>query len=174
MLYLKNSLVNLTIIFFSLFFLTFTSADDSSFIFPKKKIITITSDEKKLDNVEISKKFISITLPKKNPLRQNSAQLKKKENSEKIYEVVEKKKISTMVALTLFRKLSGRRNLCLTFSGSALLDLEPSPFFFSLFFLQTHLEFASLALGDTQLDSRIECFLFRCHLNLKRSSASIS
>ena len=94
MLYLKNSLVNLTIIFFSLFFLTFTSADDSSFIFPKKKIITITSDEKKLDNVEISKKFISITLPKKNPLRQNSAQLKKKENSEKIYEVVEKKKIS--------------------------------------------------------------------------------
>ena len=92
MLYLKNSLVNLTIIFFSLFFLTFTSADDSSFIFPKKKIITITSDEKKLDNVEISKKFISITLPKKNPLRQNSAQLKKKENSEKIYEVVEKKK----------------------------------------------------------------------------------
>ena len=94
MLYLKNSLVNLPIIFFSLFFLTFTSADDSSFIFPKKKIITITSDEKKLDNVEISKKFISITLPKKNPLRQNSAQLKKKENSEKIYEVVEKKKIS--------------------------------------------------------------------------------
>jgi len=94
MLYLKNSLVNLPIIFFSLFFLTFTSADDSSFIFPKKKIITITSDEKKLDNVEISKKFISITLPKKNPLRQNSAQLKKKENREKIYEVVEKKKIS--------------------------------------------------------------------------------
>ena len=38
MLYLKNSLVNLTLILFSLFFLTVLSADDSGFIFPKKKI----------------------------------------------------------------------------------------------------------------------------------------
>ena len=87
MLYLKNSLVNLTIIFFSLFFLTFASADDSNFIFPKKKIITIKSDEKKKVNVEKTKKIISIALPKKNPLRQNSVQLKEKGNSEKIYEV---------------------------------------------------------------------------------------
>ena len=72
MLYLKNSLVNLTIILFSLFFLTISLADDSDFIFPKKKIITIKSDEKKFINVKISKNFLSNNIPQKNPLRKNT------------------------------------------------------------------------------------------------------
>ncbi len=76
MLYLKNSLVNLTIIFFSLFFLTISSADDSNFIFPKKKIITIKSDKKKQSNIEINKNFTSIDLPQKNPFRENLTQHK--------------------------------------------------------------------------------------------------
>jgi len=93
MLYLKNSLVNLTIIFFSLFFLTFATADDGNFIFPKKKIITIKSDEKKQDNVEISRKIISIDLPKKNPLRQNYTRQNKIKDIEKINEVIKKKEV---------------------------------------------------------------------------------
>ena len=69
MLYPKNSLANLTIILLSLFFLTILSADDSSFIFPKKKFITIKTIETKQIKVEINKKYKSIDLPKKNPLR---------------------------------------------------------------------------------------------------------
>jgi len=91
MLYLKNSLVNLTIIFFSLFFLTIASTADSSFIFPKKKFIIIVSDEKKQNNIKISKNFKSINLPQKNPLRKNSNEQKKIGDSEKISELNKKK-----------------------------------------------------------------------------------
>jgi soluble lytic murein transglycosylase len=94
MLYLKNSLVNLTIIFFSLFFLTVASTDDGSFIFPKKKIITIKINEKKLNNPEISKNFTSITMPRKNPLRENSTQQIKLKDNEKISELVKKKSVA--------------------------------------------------------------------------------
>jgi len=69
MLYLKNSLVNLTIILFSLFFLTISSADDSNFIFPKKKITTIKPDEKKITNLEKVKNYNIKNLPQKNPYR---------------------------------------------------------------------------------------------------------
>ena len=91
MLYLKNSLVNLTIIFFSLFFLTIASTADSSFIFPKKKIITIVSDEKKENNIKISKNFKSINLPQKNPFRKNSNEQKKIRDDVKISELNKKK-----------------------------------------------------------------------------------
>ena len=84
MLYLKNSLVILTIILFSLFFLTILSADDSNFIFPKKKIISVKSNEKIQDNVEVIKKFKSINLPKKKPLRTNLIQQKKPEDKDKV------------------------------------------------------------------------------------------
>jgi hypothetical protein len=63
MLYLKNSLVNLTIIFFSLFFLSIAASDDNDFIFPKKKIITVKNVLKKQNNIEISKSFGAIYLP---------------------------------------------------------------------------------------------------------------
>ena len=71
MLYLKNSLVNLTIILFSLFFLTNSSAEDINFIFPKKKFITINTDQGKKIKVESSRKFKSVNLPRKNPFRKN-------------------------------------------------------------------------------------------------------
>ena len=72
MLYLKNSLVNLTIILFSLFFLTILSADDNSFIFPKKKFITVKTDKIKQFKIEISKNFKPGNLPQKNPLREKN------------------------------------------------------------------------------------------------------
>ena len=58
MLYLKNSLVNLIIILFSLFFSTNLSAEDGTFIFPKKKIISIKVEKKNL-----STSIISLTSP---------------------------------------------------------------------------------------------------------------
>ena len=70
MLYLKNSLVNLTIILFSLFFLTVLSADENGFIFPKKKNITVNFDTKKLNKIKQSKDFKDGNLPQKNPLRE--------------------------------------------------------------------------------------------------------
>ena len=70
MLYLKNSLVNLTLIIFSLFFLTFSSANDSDFIFPKKKIITIKNNEKKIVQTQLNKNFELNVLPQKNPLKE--------------------------------------------------------------------------------------------------------
>ena len=70
--YLKNSLVNLTIILFSLFFLTILSAEESDFIFPKKKFITIKVSENKQDNTEISKSLKLDSLPKKKPFIKNN------------------------------------------------------------------------------------------------------
>ena len=62
MLYLKNSLVNLTIILFSLLFLSISSSADDNFIFPKKKIITIKTEEKKQNKVEKNKiKYVILT-----------------------------------------------------------------------------------------------------------------
>ena len=98
MLYLKNSLVNLTIIFFSLFFLTIASSNDNAFIFPKKKIIIIKAVENKQSNVETGKNFTSIDLPRKNPLRVNSAQQKKMKDIVEISKEVEKK-VFTNIAI---------------------------------------------------------------------------
>ena len=53
MLYLKNSLVNLTIILLSFFFITVSLANTEGFIFPKKKIILIKTVDKK--NIKIEK-----------------------------------------------------------------------------------------------------------------------
>ncbi len=73
MLNLKNSLVNLTIILISLFFLTFSSADNRTFVFPKKKIITIKSVEKK--QIEITKnKDELFILPEKKIIKKKRIQ----------------------------------------------------------------------------------------------------
>ena len=104
MLYLKNCLVNLTIIFFSLFFLTIVSADDSEFIFPKKKNITINVEEKKQNNVEIGKNFISIDLPQKNPLREDYTQQKKQKNNVEVSELAKKKEVTKNTTTDLPKK----------------------------------------------------------------------
>ena len=62
--------------------------------FQKKKIITIKDNQKKQNNVEISKSFTSITMPRKNPLRENSTQQKKLKDNEKISELVKKKEVA--------------------------------------------------------------------------------
>ena len=93
MLYLKNSLVNLTIIFFSLFFLTAASTDDGIFIFPKKKINSIKVNQKKVNNAELSKSFTSVVMPRKNPIRENLIQQKQLEDGKKISELVKKKEV---------------------------------------------------------------------------------
>ena len=77
MLNLKHSLVNLTIILFSLFILTFSSADDSNFIFPKKKIILIKPVEKNLTKIELINKNKSLDLPQKKPIKTKAIKQKK-------------------------------------------------------------------------------------------------
>jgi hypothetical protein len=104
MLYLKNCLVNLSIIFFSLFFLTIVSADDSEFIFPKKKIIIIKVEGGKQNNSEISKDFISIDLPQKNPLRENYTQQKKQKNNVEVSELPKKKGVPKNTTTDLPKK----------------------------------------------------------------------
>jgi soluble lytic murein transglycosylase len=76
--YLKNSLVNLTIILFSLFFLTVLSADDSFFIFPKKKIIIIDNVEKKQTDLKDNNNKKSVNLPQKKPLKRDVKNKQKK------------------------------------------------------------------------------------------------
>ena len=71
MLYLKNSLVNLIILLFSLFFVSILSAEDSNFIFPKKKIIVIKAEKKSQKNIKISIDLDATKLPQKNPLRKS-------------------------------------------------------------------------------------------------------
>ena len=71
MLYLKNSLVNLTIILFSLFFITTLVAESGDFIFPKKKNLTIKPVEKKQIKIGINKNLNTNILPQKNPFREN-------------------------------------------------------------------------------------------------------
>ena len=91
MLYLKNSLVNLIILLFSLFFISILSAEDSSFIFPKKKIIIIKADKKKENNINVSRNIDSFELPQKNPLRKNSSTKKKLINNLESVDLKKKK-----------------------------------------------------------------------------------
>ena len=112
MLYLKNSLVNLTIVIFILFFLTILSANNNDFIFPKKKIITIKVDEKKQIKVKIGKNFNSIHLPQKNPFRKVTIlekSVKKLDLPEK--QEVKKKIISTDLTVVKEPVLKGEINL---------------------------------------------------------------
>jgi len=107
MLNLKNSLVNLTIISFSLFFLTIASSDDNGFIFPKKKIVTIKADKKKQDNIEIDKNFTSIDLPQKNPLRKIFSQQKNPNGKDVVKiskEIKKEKATNTSTATNLPKK----------------------------------------------------------------------
>ena len=83
--YLKNSLVNLTIILLSLFFITISSSENVNFIFPKKKIITINTNVAKNIKVEPIKNFKLIDLPRKNPFRKK-IELNTKIKSIEIYE----------------------------------------------------------------------------------------
>ena len=68
MLYRNNSLHNLTIIFFSLFFLTVLSADNNDFILPKKKFFILASDSEKIKNEAIKTNVKFNILPKNKPL----------------------------------------------------------------------------------------------------------
>ncbi|MDA7606432.1 transglycosylase SLT domain-containing protein [Pelagibacteraceae bacterium] len=101
MLYLKNSLVNLTIILFSLFFITTLMAESDDFIFPKKKNLTIKPVEKKQIKIGISKNLNTNILPQKNPFRENFIKKKSVKNNIKSSVLNEKKvaknKISTSV-----------------------------------------------------------------------------
>jgi soluble lytic murein transglycosylase len=97
MLYLKNSLVNLIIILFSLFFLTISSADDNEFIFPKKKITTIKPIPKKQIKIEKNNSIKSVNIPQKKPiikkkLTQNNL-ISSKENLKSKKIKTEKKKL---------------------------------------------------------------------------------
>jgi soluble lytic murein transglycosylase len=104
MLYLKNSLVNLTILLFSLFFLTILLADDDNFIFPKKKVISIKTDKKKANNFEVSKNFKTNKLPQRNPLRKNIT-LKKKVETKAVSKKKEIKNIVTNDILPLKKQI---------------------------------------------------------------------
>ena len=90
MLYLKNSLVNLTIILFYLFFLTILSAEESNFIFPKKKTITTKISENKQGKIEISKNLKSDNLPKKNPFTKTLSKQKNLKTNKKTTAITKK------------------------------------------------------------------------------------
>ena len=100
MLYLKNCLVNLTIILLSVFFLTVLYADDVNFILPKKKVIPIKVEEKKQSKVEISKDFKSSKLPQKNPLRADHTQQKKLKDNVKISDPTTKNEVVDSVKIS--------------------------------------------------------------------------
>ena len=102
MLYLKNSLVILTLIFFSLFFLTTLSADDGNFILPKKKIITIKPTIKKANKTEVNKSYKSINLPQKNPLRQKAGVKTKQKDSKIVLKFTKKKKFKKKYLIIIF------------------------------------------------------------------------
>jgi soluble lytic murein transglycosylase len=91
MLNLKNSLVNLIILLFYLFFLTNLSAENSSFIFPKKKVISVKINKEKQIKEKINDNAKTFDLPQRNPLRKNS--LVKNNTKEKIAPIknIEKK-----------------------------------------------------------------------------------
>ena len=107
MLYLKNSLVNLTIIIFSLFLVTILSADDGDFIFPKKKIFVIKNAEKKQPQIEVSKSLKLSVLPKINPLREKT-NLKK---NIKISNLPGKKEIKTKIVSSKMPKSKPKINI---------------------------------------------------------------
>ena len=85
MLYRNNSLLNLIIILFSLFFLSVLSAENNDFILPKKKINIPNTDKKevKIKAVKTDGKFDN--LPQKKPLIQKLKERKIKKE-EKIVE----------------------------------------------------------------------------------------
>ena len=119
MLYLKNSLVNLTILLYCLFFLTISSASDNNFIFPKKKIIILKIDEEKKIKVSTNKNFKSIFLPKKNPLRKNNLQ-----KDIKITKLSEKKEIINKVTSNNLpaKELAGGKNTIIPKTNSPYLE----------------------------------------------------
>jgi len=89
MLNLKNCLVNLIIILFSLFSLTVSSTANDDFVFPKKKEITIKNIEKKQNEVKKKNNIKSINLPQKKPML-------KKEQDQKNLKISNKKSTLTV------------------------------------------------------------------------------
>ncbi len=89
MLNLKNSLVNLTIILFSLFFLTVSSSEEGAFIFPEKKIFILKDVKKKQVKTIKNNNFTSLVLPQKKPLQKKviiQKKINKNEKKDKIKE----------------------------------------------------------------------------------------
>ena len=100
MLYLKNSLVNLTIILFSLFFLTILSAEESNFIFPKKKIIATKVSKNKPGKIEISKSLMLDNLPKKKPFIKALSKQKNLKTNNKTSVITKKRDGKNKIAFT--------------------------------------------------------------------------
>ena len=92
MLNLKNSLVNLTIILFSLFFLTISLADENSFILPKKKIISTKKINEKTVKVEESSKEKIISLPRNKPSQKKTPSKKKLAKTKEKTKLLKKEK----------------------------------------------------------------------------------
>ena len=90
MLYLKNSLVNLTIILFSLFFLTVLSTNDENFIFPKKKLIITNNVEKKNISFKKNNNKTLNNLPQKKPIKKKILVQKNLTNIKKSSEILRK------------------------------------------------------------------------------------
>jgi soluble lytic murein transglycosylase len=100
MLYLKNSLVNLTIILFSLFFLSILSAGESDFIFPKKKIITIKVNKNKPGKIEIGKSLKLDNLPKKKPFIKVLSKQKNLKTNSKTAVITKKSDVKNKITFT--------------------------------------------------------------------------
>ena len=100
MLYLKNSLVNLTIILFSLFFLTILTAEESNFIFPKKKIIATKVSKNKPGKIEISKSLMLDNLPKKKPFIKALSKQKNLKTNNKTSVITKKRDGKNKIAFT--------------------------------------------------------------------------
>ena len=83
MLYLKNSLVNLTIILLSFFFITVSLANTEGFIFPKKKIILIKTVDKKNIKIEKNNGNNQEYLPQKKTKKKKKKIKKKKKKIKK-------------------------------------------------------------------------------------------
>jgi soluble lytic murein transglycosylase len=97
MLYPKNSLVNLTIILFFLFFSSFLSAENSDFIFPKKKNISIKANKNIQSTIKISKNYNAVDLPQRKPSQEKSFK-----DSIKISDQPEKDKIKNKITISDF------------------------------------------------------------------------
>ena len=93
MLNLKNSLVNLIIILFSLFFLTNLSTENSNFIFPEKKNITIKINKGKKNNTEVINNVKSFLFPQKSPIKKNLPAKKNQINNENLVIKADEKKL---------------------------------------------------------------------------------
>jgi len=186
MLYLKNSLVNLTIILFSLFFLTISSAEESNFIFPKKKIITTKVSEKKQDKVEVKKNFNLVSLPQKKPfIKVLSTQKKIGDNksTSKINKIKNSKNRITFTGLPEKKPIS--KNNTIKIKKGMILSNEPGFYKKNYFGIRienlvyakqtkNNLFFENLTLAPiekdlinyTLLDEKEKDYLFRYHLNI--------